>query len=304
MPDKALQKQLRQRLEENERWRATELGKMDEALRQGKMVLYFDRMKADVLADLYWYLEEYEAARKYYLITADVYVEQRNWEEANADKLSYPIESHLNEEAMGFVKAGRLAQGKMYLRSWYEYALQDTGTLPYQVINLSLFAAQVGDERLAHSIDYHIKDQIEMFDRSSQEKQQAVKLFHHHDYAMIHFLLKQYGRARADVELVLEAEKLMKEHRITLYSKVSHMKAFEKAKGLGLILEMLDDDRAERKEALYEQAVRHLEKSMQYDLRSSVLGDEAYQLRLCTLLAKDILEGREPNLNPFAGSEL
>jgi hypothetical protein len=185
----------------------------------------------------------------------------------------------------------------VFLQRWYEYALQDKAR-SYHMWKLSLLAAQVGEEKLAESMAYYVAEQEAMFDMSAEKRQRAVTLFHHHDYAVVNFLLGRYERTREDVAKVFEAEKLIDEQGATLYSKTEHKLGIEKAKGVELILDMLES-RGEVND-LYRQAVNHLEQAMLYAHRTIGLLTVGYYLRLCTRMARDILEGREPDPNPFA----
>jgi hypothetical protein len=294
--NKTLEKRLHQELAEKQRWQALGLREAEQARQRGDMVRYFGRMRCDSLADQYWYLERYEFAREYYALTAEVYINERAWEEEHMLP-NYPIDVALDQETSAFVKAGMLEQGRIFLHRWHEYALQHKARASH-MRHLSHFAAQIGEQMLAESIRYYVEDQMAMFDLSAEKRQRAVRLFHYNDYAMINFLLGRYERTREDVEQVFEAEKFIEGQRVTFYSKTEQKIGVEKAKGLGLILDMLEG-RGELNE-LYLQAVTHLEQTMLYAHRTVGLLREGYHLRLCTRMAKDILEGRKPNPNPFA----
>jgi hypothetical protein len=296
MQNKNLEKRLRKELESEQVWQAVNLREAEEARQQGDMLAYFSQMRSQGLADVYWYLEIEDMAREYFLLDAEVYKNKRDWAEQHAYP-GYPIDALIDWETAAYIKAGMLDRGREFLQRWYAIGMQDRARA-FHMHQLSLYAAQVGDRTLAESMKYHVDNQLSMFDRVAPEKQRAVTLFHHHDYAMVNFLLGRYDQARQDVEMVSEAEAVMEERSYKFYTITEQKIGIEKAMGLKAILDLRDGigDR----EDLYKQAVSHLEQSMLHSIKTVGLLVEGYHLRLCTRMAKDILEGREPQANPFA----
>jgi len=151
---------------------------------------------------------------------------------------------------------------------------------------------------LSHHARAFIPVLLKGVERVKPEEKRRAKELIHSEPAEVAFLLGDYEQCALELEKVFEGERLLREVGEPLYDDRGEEAVFATAWGLRAILDILEG-KGER-EALFKQAVSHLEEAM---LVACKAGEHklTYFLRLYTLMGLDILEGRAPNPNPFAG---
>ncbi len=300
--EKWLRKDLRKELEDTEK-----IGKprMEEALREGDMLGYFSWREEWRLPDIYWALERYGEAKQWYRHNAQNFIESRQWEEAHLDEINadlqrkgYDFEHSMGvspREAATFVKAGMMERGREFLRRAYEYEKERAGAASAAMRRLALQAAQVGMKDLADramTLDKEGRGPAPEPKEIGQTWDEVVSSTWDAEKA---FLLGDYQVCEHELEKVLGREQFL--HSAGEVDTEGEL-FFATAYGLRAVLDMLGE--REGKGTLYKKAVEHLEQAMHLCLRVA-FDEELYFLRLYTLMGLDILEGRTPNPNPFAG---
>ncbi|TAK33920.1 MAG: hypothetical protein EPO21_11380 [Chloroflexota bacterium] len=273
----------------------------EEARQAGDMKAYLAKRYIGHCPDLYWMLEEYDVAKHYYRLAAGVRLEERIWYEAHDPTYLPLMDRGLAVDAPVFIQAGMLDQGKEWLERAYRWEMeQKDGPNHYHMRNIGLFAAQAGMKELAGCVQYYVDAQLHMLRRSAEKTRRAAIYIHHIEPAEAQFLLGEFEESKRNLEQVLEGERFCQEQKVTGY----HIPAsernfiFKKAKGLYKIIGMLENGKDGQ--SAYKEITAGLEKAMMWAWRQGDVTSECYRLRLYTLMAKDILQGRKPNPNPFA----
>ena len=262
----------------------------------GEMDRYFDLSLHLQLPDTCWAMEKWDEARHWYRHNARILMEKRAWHAEHADP-DYPTEELSDWEAVTFIKAGHLDEGREHVHRAVSYWQREPAS-NLVLTALALHAAQAGVPELSKHVSSIVEARLELPGEPDKEARRARELLHY-EPAQVSLLLGQWDDLQKHLRQLGEAERLIQGKPEAAFPNPLQQALVSAFRGLTALasLHAGEIDRETGRQTARQAFEDALSNFYQFSGRPDY---NVYFMRLNTRFADEMAAGLPINPNPFA----